>query len=477
MPLNLRKKYLDLAKPHRERAGIPARAVRAIAAACAGAALLAGCSGHVSDKRLKAIKARGTLVVLTRNAPTTYYIGRDDEPTGPEHDLIVSFAKSIGVKPKFVIKNSVSELLHAVANGEGDVVAAGITHTSERSNRFRFGPSYQQVTQQIVCSRRGKRARSIDQLSDVNFEIISDSSYVERLQELKKKHPGLHWKTSPDDDTEELLRRIWKGKLDCTAADSDIVAINRRFFPNLVVTFDLSKPQPLAWVLPKGAEGLQQAMQDWLEDYKSSGQLEQLMHHYYAHVKVFDYVDTRAYVRRIEHRYPRYRKLFHKAADRHGVSPIILAAQGYQESHWNPHAKSPTGVRGIMMLTQNTARWLGVKNRLNPRQSINGGAKYLAHLETRLSDDIDTPDRIWFALAAYNIGFAHLRDARELAERLGHDPNEWSAVKNVLPLLGKRQYYSDLDHGYARGTEAVRYTQRIRNYAGILRHKTRAQTQ
>ncbi|HKK05297.1 MAG TPA: membrane-bound lytic murein transglycosylase MltF [Gammaproteobacteria bacterium] len=449
----------------------------AIAAVCMGAMVLAGCSGHVGDKRLKAIKARGTIVVLTRNAPTTYYIGRDDKPTGPEHDLIVSFAKSIGVKPKFVVKNSVSELLHALAKGEGDVVAAGITHTSERSERFRFGPSYQKVTQQVVCSRHGKRARSVEQLSGVNLEIISDSSYVERLQALKKKHPDLHWKTSSDADTEELLRRIWKGKLDCTVADSDIVAINRRFFPNLVVTFDLSDPQPLAWVLPKGAEGLQEAMQDWLEHYKSNGELKHVMQHYYAHVKVFDYVDTRAYVRRIKHRYPRYRKLFDKAADKHGLSPVILAAQGYQESHWNPHARSPTGVRGIMMLTQTTARSLGVKNRLDPRQSINGGAKYLAHLESRLSDDIDPRDRIWFALAAYNIGFAHLRDARKLVEKLGHDPNDWNAVKGVLPLLGKRKYYSDLDHGYARGTEAVRYTQRIRNYAGILRHKTRAQSQ
>ncbi|MEJ2376555.1 MAG: membrane-bound lytic murein transglycosylase MltF, partial [Pseudolabrys sp.] len=469
--MNLKKKKLDLVRPHRKRAGIPARAVTVIAAVCTGAALLSGCSVHVSDKRLKAIKARGTLVVLTRNAPTTYYIGRDDKPTGPEHDLIVSFAKSIGVKPKFVIKNSVSELLHAFAHGEGDVVAAGITRTSERSKRFRFGPFYQQVTQQVVCGRHGKRARSVEQLSDVNFEIISDSSYVERLQALKKTHPDLHWKTSRDDDTEELLRRIWEGKLDCTVADSDIVDINRRFFPNLVVTFDLSKRQPLAWVLPKGAEGLQQAMQDWLEEYKSSGKLKQVMQRYYAHVKVFDYVDTRVYLRRIKHRYPRYRKLFHKAADRYGVSPIILAAQGYQESHWNPYAKSPTGVRGIMMLTQDTARSLGVKNRLNPRQSINGGAKYLAHLEARLSDDIDTPDRIWFALAAYNIGFAHLRDARKLTEKLGHDPDQWSAVKNVLPLLNKRQYYRHLDHGYARGTEAVRYTQRIRNYADILREK------
>lgn len=442
----------------------------ALLALCGACLALAACSGH-NDARLRAIKASGTLIVLTRNAPTTYYIGRDDEPTGPEFQMISAFAQSIGVKPKFIIKNSVAGMLHALANGEGDVVAAGITRTAARNKKFAFGPSYQKVTQQVVCRRHGKRAESVEQLANVDFTVIADSSYMERLKALKGKHPELHWNVSKDDDTEALLRQVWKGKIDCTIADSDIVAINRRFFPNLVVTFDLSKPQPLAWVVPKDAQGLQDAMQDWLDQYKSSGKLKQLMQHYYAHVKVFDYVDTRTYVRRIKNRYPRYKAMFHKAAVKHGISPVILAAQSYQESHWNPHATSPTGVRGMMMLTRNTAKSLGVDNRLNPRASIDGGAEYLARMESRLSDGIAEPNRIWFALAAYNIGFAHLRDARKLAKKLGRNPDQWNAVSTVLPLLGKREYYSQLDHGYARGTEAVRYVRRIRNYAEILREK------
>ncbi len=434
--------------------------------------MLGACSGH-DDAHLRAVKKRGTLIVLTRNAPTTYYIGHNDKPTGPEYDMAVAFAKSIGVKAKFVIVDSVAGMLHDLAKGKGDMVAGGITRTQPREKTFGFGPTYQTVTQQVVCQRGGKRADSIDELSDVELNVIADSSYIERLKALQAKHPGLRWKIAKNADTEELLRRVWKGKLDCTVADSDIVDINRRFFPNLVVAMNLSKPQKLAWVVPRGASGLEDAMQNWFEQYKAQGKLHRVMQHYYAHVQVFDYVDIRTYVRRIRSRYPRYRTLFRKAAQSHDLPPLILAAQAYQESHWNPYAKSPTGVRGMMMLTLSTARSLGIHNRLNARASINGGARYLAHMESRLSGDIHKKDRIWFALAAYNIGFAHLRDARDLARKLGKNPDLWSTLRTVLPLLGEKRYYHDLDHGYARGLEAVRYVRRIRNYADILREKTR----
>ncbi len=434
---------------------------------------LGACSGH-DDARLRAIQANGTLVVLTRNAPTTYFINHNDKPAGPEYDMVTAFAHSIGVKPEFVIEDSVADMLHALASGSGDMVAGGITRTKDRLGTFAFGPTYQTVTEQVVCQRGGKRADNVKELSNVDFVVIADSSYLEQLKALKATHPGLHWKVDGTADTEELLRRVWKGSIDCTVADSDIVAINRRFFPNLVVTFNLSKPQQLAWVIPKNASGLQRALQAWFARYRASGKLKQVMQRYYAHVKVFDYVDTRAYVRRIKTRYPKYRKIFHQAAEAHGLPPLVLAAQAYQESHWNPYAKSPTGVRGMMMLTLSTAHALGVHNRLNARASIEAGAKYLARLESRLSDNIYKPDRIWFALAAYNIGLEHLRDARDLAKKLGKNPDLWNSMRTVLPLLGKKRYYRHLDRGYARGLEAVRYVRRIRNYAEILREKTGA---
>ncbi len=449
----------------------PMLSIRPWRLALCGALILLLCACRAHPDRLQRIRERGTLIVLTRNAPTTYYIGRDDRPEGPEYDLARDFARSLGVKPTFVVKNSVSDLLHALADGEGDMIAAGLTRTPKREKQFRFGPDYQDVTQQVVCRRDGPRPGSVAALDGVNLEVVADSSYVARLEALKKDHPRLSWRENAGDGTEDLLRAVWSGKLDCTVADSDIVAINRRFFPNLVVAFDLSQPQHLAWVLPRDADRLDAAARGWLAGYRDNGSLKRLMNHYYGLARVFDYVDIRAYTRRIDTRYPDYAKLFHKAARHYELPPLVLAAQAYQESHWNPDAVSPTGVRGMMMLTQTTAQAVGVKRRTDPAASIRGGAAYLARLRKRLSDSITTRDRIWFALAAYNVGLGHVRDARRLARRLGKDPDHWSDVSKVLPLLSEHKYYRSLPHGYARGLEPVRYVRRIRNYADILRYR------
>ncbi|MGH8160652.1 MAG: membrane-bound lytic murein transglycosylase MltF [Gammaproteobacteria bacterium] len=437
-----------------------------------GLMALASCSGG-SAPPLKRIKARGTLVVLTRNAPTIWYIGNTGQPTGPEYEMVTAFAKSLGVKTRFVFRDSVSQLLRALANGRGDMIAAGITRTDTRAKRFGFGPPYQRVTQEVVCRRAGPRPKSPAGLDNLRFAVVTDSSYTERLQALRKKFPRLHWKTARNGvDTELLLRRVWQGKLDCTVADSNIVAINRRYFPNLVVAFDLGQPQHFAWVVPRGAHALQAAMRHWLDKYRASGALAALMQRYYGRTKVFDYVNMRAFARKIKSTWPRYERLFAKAAAAYGIPPLILAAQSYLESHWNPQAESPTGVRGMMMLTQNTAQAMGVDNPLNPTASIRGGAKYLAHLENQLDGTIQRPDRIWFALAAYNIGIFHMRDALKLTRKLGKNPAKWSDVARVLPLLSEKHYYRHLKYGYARGLEAVRYVRRVRDYADILRART-----
>jgi membrane-bound lytic murein transglycosylase F len=146
----------------------------------------------------------------------------------------------------------------------------------------------------------------------------------------------------------------------------------------------------------------------------------------------------------------------------------LLAAVAYQESHWDPRAQSRTGVRGLMMLTLPTAREMGVDNRLDPGQSLRGGARYLKNIKRRLPDDISEPDRTWFSLAAYNIGMGHLEDARVITERQGGDPHVWREVMEHLPLLQKSKYYQDARYGFARGEEAVTYVQNIRHYYSIL---------
>ena len=246
------------------------------------------------------------------------------------------------------------------------------------------------------------------------------------------------------------------------------MAINRRYYPELSVRFDISEPEILAWVLPKSAEGLQDAVNDWFDDIEEDDTLQKLIDKYYGFIEVFDYVDIRSFKRRIYSHLPKYKKYFQQAAKRYMFDWQLLAAMSYQESHWNPYAKSPTGVRGIMMLTLPTANEVKVKSRLNPEQSIWGGARYLRNMAGRLPDAIQEPDRSYMALAAYNVGYGHLMDGRELAKRLNKNPDSWSELAEVLPLLARKHYYKTLTHGYARGYEPVTYVKRIRDYQDIL---------
>lgn len=433
---------------------------------------LAGCQQSVPGS----VRDGGKLVVLTRNAPTTYYVGRD-RPMGFEHDLVTAFAASLGVDAEFKTLPSVASILDAIDRGEGHIAAAGLTRTPQRERTYLFGPDYHMVQQQVVCHRDGPRPRGLLDLPKVKLLVIAESSYEERLQELQDAVPELRWETTADLVTEEILTRVWRKELDCTVADSTIVAINQRYYPELKVAFPLTDPQPLAWILRAGSTDLARALDQWFEEDDQNELLWTIRDRYFGHVKIFDYVDVRSYHRHIRERLPHFRRLFEHAAKTHDFPWTLLAAVAYQESHWKPEAKSPTGVRGIMMLTKPTARALGVSDRLDPVQSINAGAHYLAKQFRRVPGRVQDPDRLWFALAAYNVGMNHLLDAQMLAARLGKDPHVWRDLKTVLPLLAKRQYFETLKYGYARGTEPVRFVRRIRNYHEILEKQLVHRTQ
>ena len=418
---------------------------------------------------LDAIRDGGTLVVLTRNAPTTYFIDRDEQAIGFEHDLVQDFARRLGVEVSFRLAHSIHDIQDELAHGKAHLAAAGLTRLDSRGEQFDFGPGYYEVQQQVVCHRSGAQPRNPGDLVGLSLLIIGGSSYEERLKHLRDtEYPDLTWETDSSLSTELILQRVWKGEVDCTVADSNIVAINRRYFPELSVRFPLNEPEELVWLLPKGADELRQALEAWYENANDEALITMVAARYYAHAEIFDYVDIARFVRRIDERLPEYRALFEEAGNTHGFDWRLLAAQAYQESHWNPLARSPTGVRGMMMLTLRTAGELGVENRLDAAQSIDGGARYLANLRDRLPERIEEPDRTWFAPAAYNVGMGHLNDARILTEHAGGNPDRWLDVRDVLPKLSQPEYYRHLRFGYARGSEPVQYLQRIRNYEDIL---------
>lgn len=437
-----------------------------------GAALLclglAGCSEPRT--LLEKVQREGELRVLTRNAATTYYEGPLG-PTGPEYELARRFADRLGVQLKMAPVGTIGQVLTGLRQGEAHLAAAGLTVTREREQRVRFTPPYQHVVPQVVYrSGQSPVPRSPAELVGAYLEVVARSSHAERLQELKREHAGLKWSENDQRSSEELLTLVAEQVIDFTVVDSNEFALNRRFYPELKIAFDLGEPQPLAWAFAQGSDSsLYDAATEFLQEMQESGELASLLDRHYSHIEDYDYAGSRLYLRHVRNRLPTYRDHFERAARDNRLDWHLLAAMAYQESHWNPDAVSPTGVRGIMMLTMATARYLGIDKRTDPVQSITGGARYLRWLMDNVPAEIPEPDRTWVAVAAYNVGLGHVQDARDIARRLGKDPNKWGDIKDTLPLLRQRKWYEQTRHGYARGNEPVRYVENIRSYYDILR--------
>ena len=435
-------------------------------AACA--LVLVQCSSPApEDASFADVVAGGELVVLTLDGPTIY-AQRDGAPEGFEVDLVSAFAEDHGLVVRYRVMRDIGALIAALENGEGHIAAANLTINAARAERIRFGPAYKNVREQLVCRRGGESASRVAGLAGLRLAVVADSSYAETLRTLQADHPDIEFDARPAGSAMPLLEAVDRGRIDCTVADSHLVAFARQRYPELITPLNLSDQSALAWAHSGRIEGLAEALDSWFAEAHSFGLIEEIDEDWFGDFGTFDYVESARFVRRVDNRLPQFRGYFRAAAADRPFDWELLAAQAYQESHWDPQATSYTNVRGMMMLTEDTADRLRVTDRLDPRQSVEGGAEYLADLYDRLPDSITGEDRIWFALAAYNIGMGHIYDARLLAERQGRDKDSWAVMEDILPLLTRPEYYSTVRYGYARGHEPVRYVERVRTYRAML---------
>ncbi|MEJ2760620.1 MAG: membrane-bound lytic murein transglycosylase MltF [Gammaproteobacteria bacterium] len=428
--------------------------------------LLSACSANRTQ--LEKIRDRGELRVVTRVGPTTYYIDSDGE-TGMEYEMARLFAQELGVNLKIIIARNTSEIINELKLGKADLAAAALSKYFIRDDSLAFGPSYQWVTPQLVYRNGQRRPASLVDIYPNQIHITDGTISKARLAELKQKYPSLTWNIHKKMSNAELLKMVEDGRIAYTVVYSNELQQARLINPELRAAFNLSQPRPLAWALRRSKDhSLLDAVQQFQEKIADDGDLAELLEYFYGDTDSFDYIDARKFVDRINQRLPEYLDLFKKAANTYDLDWRLLAAVSYQESHWNRRARSPTGVRGLMMLTLITAHRVDVKNRLTPEESVEGGAKYLRELINRIPERIPEPDRTWLALAAYNVGLGHLEDARILTEQRGGDPDKWEDVKKTLPLLSRKTWYKQTKHGYARGMEPVRYVENIRKYYKVL---------
>jgi len=422
-------------------------------------------STHLSD--LEKVVKRGHLVVLTLPGATTYFEDGDGK-NGFEYVLAKAFADSLGVGLKVTTKSTLPSLLLSVGGPQGEFAAANLVNTADRGKSFKFSYPYHQVVQQLIYRAGDQKPKTLSQLKG-ELSVIAGSSHSENLKQLRKQFPSLKWTEENDAEMSELIRKVHDGDISYTVTDSLAYEINRHIYPNTRKAFNVSAPQALAWVFPKNGDGtLLNAANNFLQQYTESGQLDDIKQQLFAQTKRFSAADSKQLGRLVNNRLPKYEAMFRQTAQKYNLDWHLVAAIAYQESHWNPRAKSPTGVRGLMMLTLDTAKEMGVTNRLDAAQSLEGGVAYFLKLKARLPERIKDPDRSLFALAAYNVGFGHLEDARILTVRNNRNPDLWADVREHLPLLSKKKYYSTLKRGYARGNEPVIYVDNIQYYRSYL---------
>jgi membrane-bound lytic murein transglycosylase F len=429
--------------------------------------------------KLKAPRETGEIVFLTLRGPTTTedkpVAGKraDETQTGFEHDLATLFARELGAQPKFLVLSSYTELLRALDQERGHIAAAALTPTPELRQRYAFSKSYHAEQYQLIGRTTDARPKSMRDAMGKRISVIADTPAHDILRELTGEFPGIALDVLPHASTpDDLLKRVdtdLNQPSDFALVDANAFAVSKRVHPDLIKAFNVGPERRIAWAFSSAADyDLQQSSVLFFDKIRSNGTLARLIDRYYGHTNRIQPLDSEALIDKIRTELPKLRKHFHEAQNETGIDWRTLAAIGYQESHWDPLATSPTGVRGLMMLTDETADRMKVKNRLDARESIIGGAKYFVMLRDTVPNRIPEPDRTWLALAAYNQGYGHLEDARILAARLKLNADSWLDVRKAYPKLREPEQYEKLKHGFARGDEAVQFVENIRNYVDIL---------
>jgi membrane-bound lytic murein transglycosylase F len=421
--------------------------------------------------KLEQVRTAGELRVLSRNGPISHYQSPEGT-TGFEYTLLKGFADELGVK--LVIKDEapISEQLQDPENTQFDLASPSVINSHTAKERYRYSTTFMELNLELIYNSAQSAPTTVKDLAGKTVLVVNKASIPMPLQELQQSLPDVHWELVENVEMTDLLEMVERGHADYAVVDSAIFDIHRYSYPHTQVAFDLNAAQSLSWAFtPSRDNSLYNAAQAYLAKINNNGQLKQISAHFFDQFIEVNTDDALMFSIRLDKRFPRWEANIKGAATQYKLDWQLIAAIGYQESQWIPNAQSPTGVRGFMMLTPDTAKELGVKNLDDPKQSINGGAKYLRYLLDTLPVSIQGDDRLYMALAAYNQGIGHLDDARALTRRLKGDANSWADVSKTFPLLAKQEYYSKATYGYSRGWEPVAYVKNVLNYQKILAFK------
>ncbi len=429
--------------------------------------LLSACKMQEQAALSSVTDHRKTLTVVTTPSDTSYFDNKG-EADGFEYQLIHKFAQQQGYLLKLILTEDEQGIYQALDHGLADIAMIGHPLSRSKQEKYQRSPALMDITTQLIYRHGSGKPQTYNDLINKHIVVADNIQFREKYHYLKQQYPALDW-TFVEKDNDHLLDQLNRGKIDYTLINSQEYLQKQSLYTHTRVAFDLYYPEPISWVWSQTvSEEKRDSVNRFLSEAKDNGTIKQLKERFYGHSDDINPRGSMAFFKRVKYRLPRYQKQIRDIAQQYDIDWRLLAAIAYQESHWNPQAKSPTGVRGMMMLTQGTASDMGIEDRLDLTQSLRGGAKYLKSMLRRVPKEVPYPDRTWFALAAYNVGLGHVKDAQKITDFHGGNPLRWADVKQHLPLLEKREWHRFTTYGFARGSEPVSYVQNIRHFNDLL---------
>ena len=421
-----------------------------------------------TDQLFKILKQK-KITLITDNNSNAYHLYRG-QPMGFEYELARAFADFLDVKLEVVVPGW-NSMVPFLETGQGDFIGAAMSITEKRQETLLFSQPYMAVQQQLIYHKSTSRINDLQDLGGKTIHVRRNTSYHQRLQELKNSGIDIDIELLDNTPSEEIIQMVAEKKIKYTVVDSNIAQINRRYYPDIVIGIALQDVEFIGWAVNPSEIRLLDRINHFFYHINKTGMYKKIFNKYYGNIDNFDYFDIKKFHQRLHTRFPKYRRYIIQESFKYGFDWRIITAVVYQESHFDPFAKSFTGVRGLMQVTENTAREMGISNRLDPVLSLRAGVKYLYTLYKRFDDIEDPNEKLLFAIGSYNVGYGHVKDAQKLAAEISLDPRKWASLEKTLPLLTKRKYYQKTKHGYARGWEPVKHVRQVLMYYDILKKK------
>lgn len=441
---------------------------------------------QIVDNSLGRILERGTLVATTDYNSTNYFIYRGG-PAGYQYELLKIYAKHLGVGLEIIVNNSLDKAFEDLQSGEVDLIAMGLTITGQRNQVVDFTLPMTQ-TRQVLVQRKPKNWRKMKTYDEVESYLVRNplalagkmvyvpinSSYIDRLKNLQEEIGDSILIVEFPRDSEKLIEMVASGEIEFTICDEHIAKVNQKYNPEIDVATPISFPQNIAWAVNKGADSLRNHIDGWLKEFNHSKIARFTYNKYFVNPRSMQYAHKYYSVK--SGKISIWDDLLKEKSANIDWDWRLVASLVYQESKFQPDATSWMGAFGLMQLMPETAEIYGLDTQASPEENIEAGIKYIKSLDARFKDLIsDTVERKKFVLASYNVGIAHVFDARRLAAKYNRDPDIWNDNVDFF-LLNKSdpKYYNDsvVFYGYCRGEEPYKYVydilDRFEHYKNVI---------